>query len=233
MESVRTIWADIARDLKQNGSDLEIPDKQGEYWTLVTADRMRMQHIVKRRSGAFRRSFVLPVLPDETRPNRYYVALPKSIYDIDLDGGIESLFYWTADECGQGYRMATFFRTDPSRFDTRRRSFYEQATREHPYFMRTGERLYLIGQDSDLEYVEANIYANLPDINDVDRNAPLDFPRELIGVLKQEVLALGRFALALPGQHLTNDGTNRPAEQVALAPQTSSVNDPYSNNAND
>ena len=233
MESLRTVWADIARDLKQNGADLEIPDAQGMYWTLIVADRMRLQHIVKRRSGAFLTTFVLPVEQDIIFTNRHYVTLPAAIYDIDLDAGIESLSYFMADSCGPEFRRVVFFRTDPARLRTRSASAYQRPTPEHPYFWREGPRLYLDGQDRDLEMIEAKIYCTLPDINSVDPDAPLDFPKELLVPLKKEILAMGRFALALPGQHLVNDGTNRPAEQVALAPQTTSVNNQFNNNAND
>lgn len=233
MESLRTIWADMARDLKQNSADLEIPDAQGMYWTLVVADRMRMQHIVKRRSGAYLTTFVLPVEDDAVFKGRRYVVLPRSIYDIDLDGAVESLSYFDHEACGPGFKEVILFRTDPSRLRTRSLSLYQRATPEHPYFWREGDRLYLDGPDPELPAIEAKLYTTLPDITEVDPDAPLDFPKELLVPLKKEVLAMGRFALALPGQHLVADGTNRPAAQVALAPQTSSVNNTFNNNPND
>lgn len=233
MESLRTVWSDIARDLKQASADLEIPVAQGMYWTLVCADRMRMQHIVKRRSGAFLSTFVLPVENDPKWADRRFVTLPSAIYDIDLDAGIESLSYYDKDECSPIFKRVIFFRTDPSRLNTRSKAFYQRATRDHPYFWREHEKLYLDGQDSDLEFIEAKIYATLPDITAVDLDAPFDFPRELMVPLKKEILAMGRFVLAIPGQYLKNDGTNRPAEQTTLAPQTSSVNSEFAHSPND
>jgi hypothetical protein len=76
METLRTIWADIARDLKQNNADLEIPDAQGMYWTLFVADRLRSLHILKRNSGAYLSTFVLPVYMDEVFTTRQYIVLP-------------------------------------------------------------------------------------------------------------------------------------------------------------
>ena len=52
METLRTITSDVRRTLKQTKDDLEIPEMQLMYWVLVVADRLRMQHIVKRSSGA-------------------------------------------------------------------------------------------------------------------------------------------------------------------------------------
>lgn len=232
METLRTIWNDVRRDLKQGKDDLEIPNKQGWYWTLVIADRLRMQHIVKRRSGAFLHTFVLPVQMDTTFPGRPYVELPVSVYDLDLDAGIYNLSYFDNDD---GYppqftRM-TISRTEPNKERSRSMNPYERACANNPKFWREGPRLYLLGVDAAyVENIEAKLYANLPDINDVDPDAVLDFPKELIVPLKRALLDMGRFALALPGQYLNNDGTNRPAQQVAGTPgKTVSVNDPLIN----
>lgn len=236
METLRTIWNDVRRDLKQTKDDFEIPDKQGWYWTLVVADRLRVQHIVKRRSGAFLSTFVLPVLMDEVFPGRPYVELPVSIYDLDLDAGIESLSYFDNDN---GY-MPQFTRlilsrTSPSEEASRGLNPYEKACGNNPKFWREGKRLYLLGVDEQhIKAIEAKLYANLPDINDVDPDAVLDFPRELILPLKRALLDMGRFVLALPGEYLTNDGTNRPAQQVIGTPgKTVSVNSPLINTGED
>lgn len=232
METLRTVWTDIKRDLKQTKDDLEIPDRQGWYWCLVVGDRLRSQHIEKRDSGAFRTTFVLPVVQDPVYTHRRYVELPMSIYDYDLDGGVENLSYYVPSSERPEFTRVDIFRSDPGRLKIANKSFYQQSTPENPYFWREGKKLYLDGvATTDLiPYIEAKLFCNLPDVLSVDPDAPFDFPKELLYPLKRAILDMGRFALALPGEHLTNDGTNRPAEQTAGKPEkTVSVSDPVVN----
>lgn len=230
METLRTIWSDVKRTLAQTKDDLDIPDMQGWYWTLVVADRLRMQHIVKMRSGAYLTRFVLPVLTDTAFTSRYYVTLPRSIYDIDLDAAVECLCYWRPSACTPDYERITFFRSDFSRIRSRAMSKYQMPDPAHPYFLREGDRLYLEGVAAGLNNIEAHLYTTLPDVDSVDPDMPLDFPKELIYPLIRALRDMGRFALAMPGEHLTNDGTNRPAGRVAGAPEkTVSVYDPLVN----
>jgi hypothetical protein len=230
METLRTFCSDLKIDLKQTKDDLEIPDAQLMYWTLVIGDRLRMQHIVKRRSGAYLTRFVLAVQADSTFTERRYVVLPRTIYDIDLDGGVESLCYYKANKDRPEFSLVTFFRTSPSNMRSMNMSTYKKASLTHPYFWREGDRLYLDGVHNSLPNVEAHLYTNLPDINEVDPDAPFDFPKELLYPLKRAILDMGRFALSLPGEHLVNDGTNRPAKEVIGQPgKTVSVNDPLVN----
>lgn len=226
METLRIIWADVKRTLHQGKDDLEIPDLQGWYWTLVVADRLRMQHIVKRRSGAYLTRFVLNVVADTAFPSRRYVVLPRSIYDLDLDGGIHELNY-IRKECDRPeFARVTFARTDPASYRTRQMSFYQKATPAHPYFWREGDKLYLDGVGL-IDKVEAHLYTTLPDVMDADPDAPLDFPKELIFPLTRALRDMGRFMLSMPGEYLANDGTPRPPTMVAGAPEkTLSVNDP-------
>lgn len=234
METLRTVWYDIKRDLKQNKDDLEIPDAQGFYWTLMVGDRLRMQHILKRRSGAFLTTFVLPVLADQVFSERRYITLPKAIYDFDLDGGVQSISYFVADSSSPDFKRVEAFRTDPSRLRTRSMSAYQRATSTHPYFWREHSRLYLDGVHLDLENVEVKLLTTLPTLSELDAEGiadqPFDFPSELLFPLKEAIKGMGRFALAIPGQYLVNDGTNRNSKQVAGVPEkTTSVNDPLVN----
>ena len=234
METLRTVWYDIKRDLKQNKDDLEIPDAQGMYWTLMVADRLRMQHIVKRSSGAFVTTFVLDVETDVVFTNRRYVFLPKAIYDIDMDAGIQSLCYYGPSSTSPEFQRIELFRTTPT--DSRRRnmSAYQKSTPEHPYFWRENSRLYLDGVHPDLPKIEAKLLTTLPTLKEVDAenlaDQPLDFPSELMYPLKRAIIDMGRFALALPGEYLINDGTNRKQAQTVGEPgKTQSVNDPLVN----
>lgn len=230
METLRTITSDVRRTLKQTKDDLEIPEMQLMYWVLVVADRLRMQHIVKRSSGAHLTSFVLPVIADATFTERRYAVLPRSIYDIDLDAGIESLCYYKPSQNRPEFSVVTFFRTTPSGLRGANLSTYQKSALDHPYYWREGNRLYLDGVHNGVKNIEARVYCNLPDINSVDPDAPLDFPKELIYPLTRAVLDMGRFALSLPGEYIVNDGTSRLPNVVAGSPgKLASVNTPLSN----
>jgi hypothetical protein len=237
VETIRTIWNDLKLVLKQLNDDLEIPDLQGQYWTLVAADRLRMLHIVKRRSGAFLSTFVLPLETDASNGRRC-ITLPRSIYDLDKDGGIETLSYWIPSQSGPQleFKQVTSHRVDPSIIRSITMGGYAAATPEHPYHWREGERIYLDGPGDSLQNIEAKLYCNLPDITSINDylDEPFDFPKELLHVLTMEVMNRGRMALTYPGQYLTNDGTNRPAGQVLGTPEkTTSVNSAVNNPSNE
>ena len=224
METLRTIWSDIKRDLKQNKAALEIPDRQGWYWTLHTADRLRMLHIQKRRSGQFRKTFNVPILQQD---GRVYVELPVDIYDYDRDAGVDSLSYYTTNP---SFRRIELVRIDPSEARMHEMSTYRRPTAENPKFWRDGKRLYMLGVSPSAGNMELMVYPTLPDILTVNPDAGFEFPKELIYVLKRAVIDEGRFALSIPGQYLKNDGTNRPREEALGTPEkTVSVNDPMAN----
>jgi hypothetical protein len=230
MESLRTIWQDIQLDLKQLSDDLEISDAQGLFWVLIAADRLRMQHIEKRSSGAFLRTFVVTVAADPTFTQRRRMELPKSIYDFDGDRGIESITYFDATATRPEFQRVTFSRTTPARSRTRNMSEYQRAKSSHPYFWREEEWIYLDGIGAAVTQVEVKLFCTLPTIREVDAEAladePFNFPSELLYVLKRHVLEYGRFSLSIPGQELVNDGSNRNQGQTLGKPEkTTSVND--------
>lgn len=235
MATLREIWYDIKRDLKQGKDDPEIPDAQGYYWTLVVADRLRMQHIVKRRSGAFLQRYVLPTVQDQVFQHRCYVDLPRNIYDIDLDAGIHELSFYKPNATSPDFGRITFNRTSPAGLRSRQWDVYQKSSGEHPWYWREGNKIYLDGIKQDLvPNIEAHLFTVLPTLDEVDAqnlvDVQLDFPAELIFPLKRAILDMGRFALSIPGQYLRNDGTNRPQERVLGVPEkTVSVNDPVVN----
>ena len=59
----------------------------------------------------------------------------------------------------------------------------------------------------DAEYIEIGIYNTLDPVDEIDIDSELDFPDELLIILKRQVLDLGRFTLMLP-QERVNDGAD-------------------------
>ena len=73
--------------------------------------------------------------------------------------------------------------------------------------------------------VELGLKTTLPQINDVDLDAPFDFPNELLLILKRQVLDLARFALQIPEERI-NNGENVVDPASVTNQKIVSVNDP-------
>jgi len=231
METLRTIWDDVKLLLKQLKDDLDIPDNQGRYWVLLAADAMRLSHILARNSGAFLTNFALPIARDATTGRRYCL-LPRSIYDIEKDGGVETLCYYVPNAERQEFARITFFRTDPSRARTMYMNAYGRPTPEHPYFWREGDRLYLDGPGDTVDTLEAWLYTTLPDITQIDSfiDEPFEFPKELLHPLTMHVMNKSRLSLMFPRLEQMNDGSPSPDGAAIGKPEkTASVNDRMAN----
>jgi hypothetical protein len=233
---LRHVVDDIQTALKQNFDDQEFTDTQVAYWVITIGDRLRAQHIGKRRSGAFLttysgipvRTFTNPVNPNQI-PNRKYVELPECIYDFDLDAGVKYISYWdTDDECGSEYwRKRKFLRTDPTEVEVLEYSPYTKPSPSNPYFYRVGDYLYLLGIECvDIESVEIGIYQILPDVTTVDIDAVFEFPAELLHVLRMQVLNLARFGLQIPDEGKVNTGSDNSTSENIPTEKIVSVNDP-------
>ena len=216
--------SDIMLMLKQVIDDKEIPYEQVYYWTIITADRMRMLHNVKRASGAFIKRYTVGV---QNTNGELFISLPHRIYDLDMDAAVDDLAYYDPEGCGDEYRRVLFFRSDRSTIRSRSKHPDERPSPIRPYFYRQGERLFLVGPRASIQQVEVSLMVTLPDIQSVDPDAQIEFPDELLGILQKQVLDLGRWVLAAPETKLVNDGKER--AEAKAPPQlgkTASVNSP-------
>lgn len=234
---LRYIVDDIAKDLKQVSDDKKITKAQLAYYVLISADRLKAKHIEKRRSGMFLHTFTnIAVQESTTSTNpdlvagRKHIILPKSVYDFDKDRGIDYISYWIDEEVGNGcppeFTNKTFTRTTQKESHVLYMNKYEKPDPSNPYFYVTGNYVYFLGIEKvPVKEVELGLYTTLDPLTTIDLDAPLDFPNELILVLKKHALDLARFALQIPEERLNNGET-------VLDPQTItnqkiiSVNDP-------
>lgn len=234
--TLRLIINDISKDLKQVVDDKEITDIQIGHWVIMLANRLKSQHIAKRDSGAYLSVFTnIPVqtFTNSTNPNqikgRKYLEIPETIYDYDLDGGIEYISYYLEDfqeNCPPPFTNQTFTRTTPSTAQRLYFSKYEKPQPKNPYFYRVGPYVYLLGLEcANVKFLEIGIYAALKPVTDasIDLDATFDFPEETLIILKRQVLDLGRFVLMMPEER-TNDGSSQSPQQVPTNKLTS-VND--------
>jgi hypothetical protein len=233
--TLRHIILDIQKILRQNIDDASITLSHILFHTITIADRLKSQHIEKRASGAFLHIYdAVPVMKaiSSTNPDiikgRHYFDLPSSIYDFNLDLGINYISYVTFDEsCTPPFTYVTFSRTTPSESKILYMTDDEKPTPKNPYFYRVGRYVYLLGTECiNLDKVEVGLYSSF-DLSEYFKascllDEPFDFPPELISVLRREVLDLGRFLLLMP-KDLLNDGSN----ELIDVPKTKiiSVND--------
>lgn len=232
--TLRHIVDDISKDLKQNFDDKKIQSSQVAYWVTIVADRLRMQHIAKRSSGAFLNTFVdvpIEVSSVNENPNlikgRKYLKLPGCIYDFDKDEGIDYISYYLEEDC-EGvppFTQIIFQRTTPSKARRLYFSPYEEPSAKNPYFYRSGEFIYLLGVECvPVKKIEIGLFMTLPPITEVKLDDPFDFPPELLAILKRQVLDLGRWSLLIPEERL-NDGSDSTNENRVPTGKIVSVNE--------
>jgi len=232
---LRHIIDDIVLDLKQSTDDRIIEKAQIGYWVLMVANRLNSQHIAKRSSGQFLTTFAdIPVqqFAVNNNPNeikcRKYITLPKSIYDYDNDAGIEYISYYTEEECDgcpPPFTQNKFTRTTQSNSERLYMNIYECPSPSNPFFYRTGDNIYFLGIEKvDIKKVEIGIYAELDPITTIDIDQSLEFPSELLVILKRQVLDLGRFSLLIP-QERVNDGSDNVTPNNVPTQKLVSVNE--------
>lgn len=228
MATWRTVAYDILTDFHQIADDRDIQLSQVVYWVTIFGNRLKSQHIGKRDSGAFLsvfggqpvKKFTALNNPNEI-PGRKYIELPANIFDYDKDGGIEYISYYVDYEdknCPPPFTTQIFKRTTPS--DTRRlyMSKYEEPKPTNPYWYRVSGLIYLLGLECiNPKYIEIGMYTTLPSITDpnFDLDDEIEFPEELLVVLKKNVLDLGRFVMMVPKER-TNDGSDSTDETVPM-----------------
>lgn len=239
---LRFVVDDIAKDLKQTFDDKEIQKSQIAYWVLMIGNRLKSQHIVKRRSQAFVHTFVdVPVetvavtINPGTVEGRKRITLPNVVYNFDLDRGVDYISYWVNEEvddkCPPRFTKFTFTRTTPKESSRLYFNDDEKPSPANPYFYVSGNRtgnnfVYFLGVEKvEVKFVEIGIVSAFDPLTTISLDDPFDFPDELLAVLKRQVLDLGRFALLLPEER-KNDGENVISPAEIPTQKLVSVNDP-------
>ena len=101
---------------------------------------------------------------------------------------------------------------------------YEEPSSTNPYFYRTDDKVFLLGLECvDVpKGLEMGLYATIdPNIDGCNLDDEIDLSEELITVLRNEVLALGRFAFIIP-----NEKVNEGADQTSQAVQQQNIQIP-------
>jgi len=219
---------EITTDLKQTIDDAEISPVAVGFWIITLANDILGKHIGKRDSGAFMTTWpavpvIEPIVTSITGivAGRKYLLLPATIFDFDKDGAIDYISYISdgSPGCPPEFEFVNFERTTPK--EARWLNFHPQTkpSPKRPYFYRTGDYFPLLGiENINIQFVEMGIYSTIKPIDEIDPNAPFTFPEELIGILRRQLLDLGRFILVIPSGR-TNEGDDPISENSGVPTQ--------------
>ena len=216
MNTYRYIANDIRTSLKQIYDDADISMALVVYWMHIFGDALKKQHIEKYSSGAFVSVFRnVPVAADiDTNMPYPFVELPQGIYDYDMDNGIDYITYPYSYTQGRKQMVGNvkFTRTSFGALERLNMREEERPSPSNPYFVRSGERVYLIGVERiNLASVEMGLKTTFDVTATITLDDPFDFPEHLLPLLRRQILEMGRFVLMVP-DNLRNDGTSQDVE---------------------
>lgn len=230
---LRVVVDEILTTIKQTYDDKDVSRAQAAYWTIVTANTMKGQHILKRDSGAFLNVFADVPVKKATNNSlkniikgRKYFELPADIFDFDKDDGVEYIAYYNHDDkCGLQLGRNQITRTSPSELEWLNLSKHTSPSPKNPYWFRVGNIIYLRGiEDVPINFVEIGLYTVIDPLEKIDIDAPFEFPHELLEALKRKVVDLARFSFLFNSQSDTvNDGSS--SAESSNIPKIASVND--------
>ena len=76
----------------------------------------------------------------------------------------------------------------------------------------------------DIKFLEVDLFTALDPLQTIDIDQDFDFPDELMGTLRTQVIALARYSYLFP-QERANDGEDSNASKQLNTPKITSVND--------
>lgn len=223
---LRHVIDDIAVTLKQTYDDKSIQRSQIAYWILLVGNTLKSQHILKRSSGAFITTFRIPVSIDPVSGRKCFV-IPTTIYDFNNDRGIDCISYVSDGSvlCPPQFTRQTFTRTTKKTSERLYYSRHEIPSPANPFFYRIGDKIFPLGIEKvNIKEVEVDLFTALDPLLKIDIDQVFDFPDELMGTMRTQVIALARYSYMFP-QERANDGENSNADKQLNTPKITSVND--------
>ena len=211
MSTLRYIAHSIQTQLKQNTVTSDISLIHIGYWVGVVANNLRYQNIKKNPTGGYLdvyQDVPVTILNATTNPNqiagRKYIELPKLIYDLENDEGINFIRY--SFQGNRGFEIVPFQHTSPDKAYRLNFSNYEKPSAKNPYWYRIHEYIYFLGVDNTtIKNVELGIYSTLDTrVNLINTDIELDLTEDQLILLHYQVLSLGRFMLSIPKDRISD-----------------------------
>jgi hypothetical protein len=209
------VW-DCLEILKKTDNSSDIGELQVVFWINTIANRLRQQRIVKQPTGRYLNIFTgitVQTSNTSTNPNlvknRKFINLPKSVYDIMNERGINYICHTQDGSCPPEFLGLYFQPTYPSFAQRLTYSPYETPSPKNPYFYRVHDRIYFLGIEAvNVRSLELGLYTTLDlKTNLIDLDEEVDLTEEHIAMLRSEILQLGSFSSAFPKDD-KNDGEN-------------------------
>ncbi len=242
------VWDDIIKSMHMDKDDAIIHRASVAYnWGLV-CNRLKRQRLEKElRSpvgsrGSTNESTIYYNVPIERIDDlwdRAYFELPVAdIIDLRTNGGIEYIAYGTGSGCIDSLLGKHFTQVSPSEINMLQGHGMLRPSPQNPYYFRARistpngiitNRVWLYGPGATVTNVEVALYLSAAGIESINPDAEVDLPSDMILIAKKMMLDLGRWALLVPGQRLSNDGRDfapYKGPQPFQPPQQMSINDP-------
>lgn len=238
--TVRQLAYDILNQFGYNHDDADRNYIKVAYNIKVCLDKLAADGIKKDISkGDFLATqhemsiWTVDLLTDANRGWRYF-DLPGSVYELPKDGGIASIYYYRPSglpaNCPPQVARVKYRPVALSWLESLWKSRWQYVDESQPVYARASvgnaDRVYVFGQDEDIDQLEAHLFLAMPNIPDLNLDDNISLPDNRIHTLKRMVIELERWALMVPQQRLKNDGRDMEPGQVVNTPPAVSVNDP-------
>ena len=231
--TMRMLASNVQLMLKQKKDDPSINFAQIVYWCSFFIAKFTYQKNKNTSTGNYLSIYTnVPLLRSsvDVNPNvvagRQYFELPATIFDINLDGGID--YIQVSDEvletCTPGFTHGKFDRTTPSEAEQLYFNPYTTPDPQRPYWYRVGTKIYILGFECiNVPSVEIGLRTVFSPFTECNLDDPLAISEDMIADVTKSVLELGRFALLVP-KDTTNTGTENSSPEEAPKQRLVSLN---------
>ena len=211
----RYVVYDLQKNFNATFDDADFTFNQILYWTMVVANRMRVQQVLSTNSDLFTSTFDYVDVHTDLK-GRKYIDLPTQVMDLPNNAGVIYITY-NEETCkceGPTFAQVWFQPVNLGAVQSLYLDEYTRPDSKNPYFYRIGHevngtgvnRLYLLGIECvPVKTVEIAVRSSLDPkkLCNIDEEIPL--PDEMIQELIMQVLQLGKFIMLMPKEN-TNEG---------------------------
>lgn len=226
MSTYRYLSHDILETFKQEFDDKEFQLSHVVFWIQTISNRLVAQHSKKFMTGAFSSTFTGVTIQKATTSQipdvvagRKYISLPENVFDLDNDKAIQYISYELNTGCAERPAFTSVFFQPTTVMKAYRLEFnpYESPQPDNPYFYRVKNNVYLLGLECiNIPTVEICLLTSQDPTDVCDLDDEVRIPDELIPILREQVLALGRFALQIPRERI-NEGSDMTTQAITQA----------------
>lgn len=231
MASLFSIADEVMMSLGLSHDDARINRIAMAYYVLIAVDKLNARRLTKDSSTDIRQAsdrleqFIVDLqLNDPLIPwPCMYFNLPAELYDLPFDGGLAWVRYHRTNlppHCPPSIAGRPFSHTTLGALSNLYEQAYKRPDPRRPYVARDKYRVYVFGVNDLISKLHIGLFCTLPDMADMDPDAPLPLPPDAISDVRRMVIDSARLALLIP-ERLANDGRDltepvRTEKQVSI-----------------